>query len=223
MNPISCDAIIFDLDGVLVDSTPCLERHMRQWAAKHGLDAAIVLSLAHGRRTAQTIRLAAPQLDAEVGATAIEAAEAADTEGVVDMPGACALLAALPSTAWPIATSNSRRTAIMRLHHTGLPIPRVLITAESVQQGKPHPEGYLSAAEQLGVDPRRCLVVEDAPAGVSAGRGWYGRARACRHACSAPTQAGACSDQASGTPACRSASSTQRGVLASASQGRHVK
>jgi len=101
---------------------------------------------------------------------AIEAAEAADTEGVVDMPGARALLAALPPTAWAIATSNSRRTAIMRLHHTGLSTPRVLISAEAVQQGKPHPEVYLAAAAQLGVDPRRCVVVEDAPAGISAGR-----------------------------------------------------
>ena len=170
MNPIRCDALIFDLDGVLVDSTPCLEHHMRRWAAEHGLDATAVLSLAHGRRTAETIRLVAPHLDAEVEAAAIEAAEAAHTEGVVEMRGARALLAALPPTAWAIATSNSRRRAIMRLHHTGLPIPRILISAESVQQGKPHPEAYLSAAEQLGVDPRRCVVVEDAPAGVSAGR-----------------------------------------------------
>jgi mannitol-1-/sugar-/sorbitol-6-phosphatase len=170
MNPIQCDAIIFDLDGVLVDSTPCIERHMRGWAAKHGLDAATVLSLAHGRRTPETIRLAAPHLDAEVEATAIEAAEAADTEGVLEMRGARALLAALPPTVWAIATSTTRRTAIMRLLHTSIPIPRVMISAESVQQGKPHPEAYLAAAEQLGVDPRRCIVVEDAPAGVSAGR-----------------------------------------------------
>jgi mannitol-1-/sugar-/sorbitol-6-phosphatase len=170
MNPIRCDAIIFDLDGVLVDSTPCIERHMRGWAAKHGLDAATVLSLAHGRRTPETIRLAAPHLNAEVEATAIEAAEAADTEGVLEIRGARALLATLPPTAWAIATSNTRRTAIMRLHHTGIPIPRVMISAESVQQGKPHPKAYLLAAEQLGVDPRRCVVVEDAPAGISAGR-----------------------------------------------------
>src|SRR5262245_48455928 len=148
MKSLQCDAIIFDLDGVLIDSTPCIERHMRRWAAEHGLYAATVLSLAHGRRTAETIRLAAPRLDAE-----IEAAEAADTEGVVDMPGARALLATLPATAWAIATSNSRRTAIMRLQHTRLPIPRVLISAEAVQQGKPHPEAYLAAAAQLGVDP----------------------------------------------------------------------
>jgi sugar-phosphatase len=127
-------------------------------------------NLAHGRRTVETIRLAVPHLDAEAEAAAIEAAEAADTEDVVDMPGARALLATLPSTAWAIATSNSRRTAILRLRHVGLPIPRVLITAESVQQGKPHPEVYLAAAEQLGVNPRRCVVVEDAPAGISAGR-----------------------------------------------------
>jgi len=122
---------------------------MRRWAAEHGLDATAVLSLAHGRRTAETIRLVAPHLDAEVEAAAIEAAEAADTEGVVEMRGARALLAALPPTAWAIATSNSRRRAIMRLHRTGLPIPRILISAESVQQGKPHPEAYLSTAEQL--------------------------------------------------------------------------
>src|SRR6185503_15042048 len=132
MHPIRCDAMIFDLDGVLVDSTPCIERQMRSWAARHGLDVAAVLSLAHGRRTVETIRLAAPHLDAEVEAAAIEAAEAADTEGVLEMCGARALLATLPSTAWAIATSNTRRTAIMRLHHTSIPIPRVLISAESV-------------------------------------------------------------------------------------------
>src|SRR6476659_5472666 len=122
MNHITCDAMIFDLDGVLVDSTPCLERQMRRWAAEHGLDATAVLSLAHGRRTAETIRLLAPHLDAEVEAAAIEAAEATDTEGVLEMPGARALLAALPPIAWAIATSNSRRTAIMRLRHMGLSI-----------------------------------------------------------------------------------------------------
>jgi sugar-phosphatase len=170
MNPIRCDALIFDLDGVLVDSTPWIVRHMRRWAAEHGLDPATVLSLAHGRRTAETIRLAAPHLDAEAEAAAIEAAEAADSEGVGDMPGARALLATLPATVWAIATSNSRQTALMRLRHTGLSIPRILISAESVQQGKPHPEAYLAAATQLRVDPRHCVVVEDAPAGISAGR-----------------------------------------------------
>ena len=170
MNSIRCDALIFDLDGVLVDSTPCIERQMRRWAAEHGLDATAVLSLAHGRRTAETIRQVAPHLDAEAEAAAIESAEAADTEGVLEMRGARALLLALPPTTWAIATSNSRRMAIMRLQHTGLPIPRVLISVEAVQQGKPHPEAYLAAAEQLGVDPRHCVVVEDAPAGISAGR-----------------------------------------------------
>ena len=170
MKSLQCDALIFDLDGVLVDSTPCIERQMRRWADRHTLDAPAVLKLAHGRRTVETIRLVAPHLDAEVEAAAIEAAEAADTDGVLAMPGARALLAALPATAWAIATSNSRRTAIMRLQHTGLSIPRVLISAESVQQGKPHPEAYLAAAEQLGVDPRRCVVIEDAPAGISAAR-----------------------------------------------------
>ena len=129
-----------------------------------------MLKLAHGRRTVETIRLAAPHLDAEVEAAALEAAEAADTDGVLAMSGARALLATLPAAAWAIATSNSRRTAILRLQHTGLPIPRVLITAEIVQQGKPHPEAYLTAAARLGVDPRRCVMVEDAPAGISAAR-----------------------------------------------------
>jgi sugar-phosphatase len=170
MKSLQCDALIFDLDGVLVDSTPCIERQMRSWAASHKLDAPTVLKLAHGRRTIETIRLVAPHLDAEVEAAALEAAEAADTDSVLAMPGARALLAILPAAAWAIATSNSRRTAIMRLQHTSLPIPRVLITAEAVQQGKPHPEAYLSAAAQLGVEPRHCVVVEDAPAGISAGR-----------------------------------------------------
>jgi sugar-phosphatase len=165
-----CDAIIFDLDGVLIDSTACLERHLRAWATRQGLDPSVVLDAAHGRRTAETIQLVAPHLDKHAEAAAIEEAEACDTVGVVDIPGAHDLLAALPPAAWAIATSNARRTALLRLQHTGLLTPRVMITSESVRRGKPDPEVYLLAAEQLGVDPRRCVAVEDAPAGLSAAR-----------------------------------------------------
>lgn len=170
MNEFICRAILFDLDGVLVNSTPCIERHWTRWAEQNGLDPALVIRAAHGRPTIETIREIAPHLDAEDETARLEASEASDTDGVCAFSGAVELLRSLPEGSWAVATSGTRLTATSRLRQTGLPTPGVLITANDIRRGKPHPEPYLLAAQGLGINPTDCLVVEDAPPGVGSGR-----------------------------------------------------
>jgi sugar-phosphatase len=165
---VECDAILFDLDGVLIDSTICIARHWREWAHQHGLDLAAIMRVAHGIRTVETMRLVAPHLDAEEEAGRFTAVEVVDTEGVVAIEGASQLLSRLPQDVWAIVTSGSRELAMARLRRAGLPIPRTLVAADDVKQGKPTPEPYLVAAKRLGIAPSRCVVVEDAPAGIEA-------------------------------------------------------
>ena len=165
-----CNAILFDLDGVLVDSRHCVERHWLEWASQHQLNKDKVLHYAHGRRTVETIRLVAPHLDAEREAAELEASEASDTTGLVKIPGSVELLQSIPADAWGIATSGTHAIASNRLLFGGLPVPEVLISAEDVVTGKPDPEPYLFAAMMLGVKPASCLVIEDAPAGIQSGR-----------------------------------------------------
>lgn len=168
MTEWDCDAVLFDLDGVLVDSAVCVERHWRRWAAEHCLDSEEIMRFAHGRPTVETIRLVAPHLPAELEAARLDASEAFDTDGVVAILGVAELLRSLPRNAWAIVTSGTRDTALTRLRHTGLPLPAVLITADDVKRGKPAPEAYLLAAAKLDVTPERCVVVEDAPTGIKA-------------------------------------------------------
>jgi sugar-phosphatase len=165
----NCDAVLFDLDGVLVESRHCVERHWLEWASQHHLNKDKVLHYAHGRRTIETIHLVAPHLDAEREATELEAGEANDTAGLVKIPGALELLQSIPPDAWGIATSVTHATASTRLAFGGLPVPDVLISSEDVVSGKPDPEPYLFAALMLGVKPTNCVVIEDAPAGIQAG------------------------------------------------------
>src|ERR1700730_12012677 len=168
MTHLDCDAVLFDLDGVLVDSARCVERHWRRWAAEHHLDGDEIMRVAHGRPTVETIRLVAPHLPAEEEAARLDAAEAFDTDGVAAVEGTAQLLQLLPPDAWAIATSGTKDTAMTRLRHTGVPVPSVLITADDVKRGKPNPEAYLLAAARLGVRPENCVVIEDAPAGIRA-------------------------------------------------------
>jgi len=162
-----CDAIIFDLDGVLVDSNAIAERHLRAWADRHDVPFEHISAIHHGRPTVETVRSVAPHLDAEIEASSMERAEGDDTDGLVPFAGAERLLACLPRQRWAIVTSGTRRTATARLTHVGLPAPDVLVTADDVVNGKPAPDAYLLAAGHLGVAPSRCVVVEDAPAGVA--------------------------------------------------------
>jgi sugar-phosphatase len=167
---LRCGAILFDLDGVLMDSRVAVERAWRRWAAGHGIDPVAVLAEAHGRRTIDTIRAIAPLLDVEAEALLLEDAEAVDFDGVTTLPGAAALLEALPPGSWTVVTSGTRALATGRLAHGGLPIPEQLITADDVERGKPDRQPYLAGAAVLGVDPADCLVIEDAPAGIEAGK-----------------------------------------------------
>lgn len=170
MFEITTRAILFDLDGVLMDSRECVERTWRDWARRHELDADHVVHAAHGRRTIETVALVAPHLLATDEVAALAESESQESRGVYPIPGVALLLRALPSTRWAIVTSGMRRVAEFRLHLGELPTPAVLIAAEDVTRGKPDPEGYLRAAQALGVVARDCIVVEDAPAGIQAAR-----------------------------------------------------
>ena len=163
-------AILFDMDGVLMDSTPSVERVWRAWAAQHGLDPESVASLAHGRRSIETIRALAPELDAEKENVLVEQMEIDDKEGVTALAGAAELLDRLPPDRFAIVTSATRPLAVARLGYAGIPVPRHMITANDVIHGKPSPEPFLKGAAVLGFSPEDCLVFEDSPAGIASAR-----------------------------------------------------
>lgn len=163
-----CKAILFDLDGVLVNSAECVERTWREWSARHRLNAEEVIGIAHGRRTLETVRAVAPDLDAEAEVAELEAKEALTSDGVYEIEGARELITQLPQDKWAIVTSGTRVIAEFRLQHVGIPSPRVMVCADEISNGKPHPEGYLSAAKRLRVAPSDCVVIEDTPPGVEA-------------------------------------------------------
>ena len=167
---LRCRALLFDLDGVLADSTASVEYHWRRWALRHALDPDALLHVVHGRRAIDTIREVAPQLDAEAELAALVEAEAGDVRGVTASPGAAALLPRLPRGSWAVVTSGVRAVALARLGAGALPLPPLLVPADEIARGKPDPEGYLTAAARLGVAPADCVVFEDAPAGLAAAR-----------------------------------------------------
>ena len=162
----NCSAILFDLDGVLVDSTRSVSRLWRRWATENSIDPEKVLAIAHGVRTVEVVQRLAPHLDVEAEVQRIERRESEDTDGVAVMPGATDLIRSIPDGRWCVVTSGTRLLAAARLRLAGLPTPRVLVTADEVSNGKPHPEPYLKGAQLLGFDPVDCLVIEDAPAGI---------------------------------------------------------
>jgi sugar-phosphatase len=166
-------ALLIDLDGTLVDSTAAVARCWTRMADRLGLDPATIVGRYHGIPARSTLPLIDPTLsEAEVERLSNEllADEVRDTEGVVALPGAAALVAALPDRAWAIVTSCSPELALARLAAAELPVPPVLVTADDVRRGKPDPEPYLLGAERLGLVPADCLVLEDAPAGVESAR-----------------------------------------------------
>jgi sugar-phosphatase len=168
MTIFRCSAVLFDLDGVLVDSTGSVERQWRIWAREQGIDGDKVMAVGHGVRAIEVIRAVAPHLDAVLEARKLEAREVDDRDGVAVMPGALDLVRAIPEGEWCVVTSGTRHLASARLRSVGLPVPRVLVAADDVINGKPHPEPYLRGAKLLGVSPAECLVIEDAPAGIRA-------------------------------------------------------
>ncbi|MFE6847205.1 HAD-IA family hydrolase [Streptomyces sp. NPDC057686] len=168
MTEIHCDAVLFDLDGVLVRSMELIERILREWAVGHGLDPDTCVALSHGRRDIDLVRLVAPHLDAEAETARITHREEREVSGLLPVPGALPLVAALPAHRWAVVTSGTGKVARARLAAAGVPRPTHLIAAEDITEGKPDPEGYLRAAGLLGTAPGRCAVVEDASAGIDA-------------------------------------------------------
>ncbi|MDR7116047.1 HAD-IA family hydrolase [Caulobacter sp. BE254] len=163
-------AFLFDMDGTVLDSIAVAERVWGAWALRHGLEVETFLPTIHGVRAEETIRRQnLANLDVALETAAILRAEVADIEGVIPVPGAEAFLRALPLDRWAVVTSAQRELALRRMAAAGLPIPAVLVTAEDVSRGKPAPDGYVLAAERLGVASDACLVFEDAPAGLLAG------------------------------------------------------
>jgi len=170
MTKIECTGVLFDLDGVLVDSTPAVARVWTIWANQHGFDPEETVRRAHGRPSLATIRELLPSTDHAAENAIVERMEIEDIEGVVSLPGAAELLHALPADRWTIVTSCTRSLALVRLRTAGLPIPAKLVTSNDITNGKPHPEPYLMGARSLGIIAEQCVVLEDAPAGIRAGR-----------------------------------------------------
>lgn len=165
-----CDAVLFDMDGTIVDSRHIVERTWIRWASEHGIPVETALAQAHGRRTLETMQLLAPHLATEEEAAKLDADEEEEDGGETAIAGAAELLSALPAARWAVVTSAGHALALRRIAGVGLPTPRVLVGADDVVVGKPSPEGYLRAAERLGVAANRCVVIEDTPAGAEAGR-----------------------------------------------------
>jgi sugar-phosphatase len=167
---IQTGAILFDMDGVLVDSRAAIERVRRRWAARRGLDEDTVVRLPHGQKTRDIVAMVAPHLDVAEEVAWLDADEERDLEGIDSIRGAAHLLGDLAPGEWAVVTSSGHDLATRRLTAARLPLPLTLIAGEMVTQGKPAPEGYLLAAKRLGKRPDDCIVVEDAPAGIEAGR-----------------------------------------------------
>ncbi|MEZ1323793.1 HAD family hydrolase [Pseudomonas fluorescens] len=162
-------AFLFDMDGTVLNSIAAAERIWAAWAVRHGVDVETFLPTIHGVRAIDTItRLNLPGVDAEAQAAFITEAEIEDVEGIVEIPGAAAFLNSLPKDRWAMVTSAPRDLALRRMAAAGIPEPAVMITAEDVQAGKPDPAGYLLAAKRLGLEPRDCLIFEDATVGIQA-------------------------------------------------------
>ncbi len=180
MTRIQCRALLFDLDGVLIDSTPAVARVWTGWAIEHGFDPEETVRQAHGRPSLATIRELLPHADHDAENREVERREIEDIGGVVPLPGAVELLRTLPPDRWAIVTSCTRPLAEVRIRVAGLPSPRHLITASDIRNGKPDPEPYRKGALHLGLAATECVVVEDAPSGIRAGKAAGARVIALR-------------------------------------------
>jgi len=170
MTDFYCEGILFDLDGVLIDSDAVFDKHWQRWAAQKQVSFAHIAAVHHGIPAIRTIGIVAPHLDAAAEAEEFERIASTDMQGLRAFDGAYELLDALPKRKWAIATSSPRSMAIPRLEFLGLPVPDAVITIDDVRQGKPAPDPYIEAARALGLAPNRCIVIEDAPAGIEAAR-----------------------------------------------------
>ncbi len=161
--------ILFDMDGVLVSSLGSVERSWKTWAEARGIDPALAIRTAHGRRAIETVRLLRPDLNDEQELKWLEDMEVADNEGLEILHGVRPILEALPEKGWTVVTSATDRLARARMADGGIPVPARMITANMVTRGKPDPEPYRRGAELLGFAPADCLVIEDSASGAKAG------------------------------------------------------
>ena len=168
---VRCKAVLFDMDGTLVDSARVVERAWRWWAVRHNIAFEDVLSFSHGRPTLATLEHFLPGQDHSEELDELSRFEETQTEGILAVPGAAELLHALlqQNCPWAIVTSAWRKLAEIRVIAAGLPLPGVIVPVDEIRNGKPDPEGFLRAAEQLGVAPEDCLVFEDTRPGIDAG------------------------------------------------------
>jgi mannitol-1-/sugar-/sorbitol-6-phosphatase len=170
--PVSVTAkgILFDMDGVLISSIGAARRCWKRWAIRYGVPNADEFEIPHGIRSIDLVKMLRPDIDPQEGQRAIEDMEVEDVADLQVLPGVKVLLESLPPERWAIVTSATRRLLLARLHAAGLPVPERIISGEMVERGKPDPEPYRRGAELLGLRPEECVVVEDAPSGVGAGK-----------------------------------------------------
>lgn len=165
---LTCRAVLFDMDGTLVDSTRVVERAWGWWAKRHDIPLEAVLSFSHGRPTIATMEHFLPGRDHAQELDEMGRYEETELEGIVAVPGAMQVVRALQNHPWAIVTSARRTLAQARVTAAGLPVPKVIVPADEIRNGKPHPESFLRAAELLGVPPEECLVFEDTRPGIEA-------------------------------------------------------
>lgn len=168
---IRCKAVLFDMDGTLVDSTEVVERAWGGWAARHNISLSDVLTFSHGRPTISTLEHFRPGRDHSHDLRELAEFEETQTEGILAVPGAAEILQSLrmQDHPWAVVTSAWRILAETRVLAAGLPLPKVMVPIDEIQNGKPDPEGFLHAAAQLGVAPDECVVFEDTRPGIDAG------------------------------------------------------
>jgi mannitol-1-/sugar-/sorbitol-6-phosphatase len=167
---VSAKGILFDMDGVLISSIEAAVRNWKRWAKRYGVPNPDEFVIPHGVRSIDLVKMLRPDIDPQEGQRAIEDMEVDDVADLQVLPGVKELLGSLPPERWAIVTSATRRLLLARLQAAGLPVPERIITGEMVERGKPDPEPYRRGAELLGFRPEECVVVEDAPSGVGAGK-----------------------------------------------------
>ncbi|MBS1800862.1 MAG: HAD-IA family hydrolase [Acidobacteria bacterium] len=167
---VEAKGLLFDMDGVLISSIGSVRRSWRKWAKMYGIPDADNYEVPHGMRAIEIVKSLRPDIDAEEGLRVVEDIEVDDTDDLKVLPGVKALLESLPPDRWAIVTSATKRLTVERLKVAGLPLPERLITADMVERGKPDPEPYIRGAALLGFSSAECVVVEDAPSGVGAGK-----------------------------------------------------